>query len=196
MVHGINRTEGSSTQVGMRKVSSTNGKRNLTESQLVLSTMKRRRDELKRQENFRTKAMRELERLEKMKIFLHDSAKIDSTNFRMVDGSGLSRYNLFSASELTTFLEWVYSSQYKNDFISCLPTGGMKNGTMENRLPHLGEMLRVKTGGLSGVTNISGYIFSNSYGPIAFSILTNGYTGDSAPYRVIQDKIIKYMLHD
>jgi hypothetical protein len=69
MVHGINRTEGSSTQVGMRKVSSTNGKRNLTESQLVLSTMKRRRDELKRQENFRTKAMRELERLEKMKIY-------------------------------------------------------------------------------------------------------------------------------
>ena len=134
--------------------------------------------------------------LEKMKIFLHDSAKIDSTNFRMVDGSGLSRYNLFSASELTTFLEWVYRSQYKNDFISCLPTGGMKNGTMENRLPHLGEMLRVKTGGLSGVTNISGYIFSNNYGPIAFSILTNGYTGDSAPYRVIQDKIIKHMLYD
>lgn len=69
LVHGINGTEGSSTQVGLRRSSSGNTNRNLTESQLVLSTMKRRRDELKRQENFRTKAMRELERLEKMKIY-------------------------------------------------------------------------------------------------------------------------------
>jgi hypothetical protein len=85
LVHGINRTEGSSTQVGVHKSSSRNSNRNLTESQLVLSTMKRRRDELKRQENFRTKAMRELERLEKMKIYNSVLLRIQFSDSWMVE---------------------------------------------------------------------------------------------------------------
>ena len=134
--------------------------------------------------------------LHNIKIFLNDSVGIDTTLIKIVDGSGLSRYNLTSASEICTFLEWIFNSQHKNDFISCLPTGGMKKGTMEDRLKIAGDMIRVKTGGLSGVTNISGYIFSPRYGPIAFSILTNGYIGDSNPYRSLQDKIIQYIIDD
>ena len=87
-------------------------------------------------------------------------------------------------------------SQYKKDFISCLPNGGMKKGTMESRLILQVIGYRVKTGGLSGVTNISGYIFSNKYGPIAFSILTSGYVGNSNPYRALQDNIILSILND
>ena len=88
------------------------------------------------------------------------------------------------------------TAPYKKDFISCLPNGGMKKGTMESRLITAGDRIQVKTGGLSGVTNISGYIFSNKYGPIAFSILTSGYVGNSNPYRELQDNIILSILND
>lgn len=134
--------------------------------------------------------------LSRMKSFLNDSAGIDTTHIRIADGSGLSRYNLVSASEITKFLKWIFKSPYKNDFISCLPNGGAKKGTMENRLNIAGDMIRVKTGGLSGVTNISGYIFSNKHGPIAFSILTSGYVGNSDPFRALQDNIILSTLYD
>ena len=134
--------------------------------------------------------------LSKMKSFLNDSVGIDTTQIRIADGSGLSRYNLVNASEITKFLEWIFKSQYKKDFISCLPNGGMKKGTMENRLNTAGERIRVKTGGLSGITNISGYIFSKKYGPIAFSILTSGYVGNSNPFRALQDNIILSTLYD
>ena len=40
-------------------------------------------------------------------------------------------------------------------------------------------MVRAKTGGLSGVRNLAGYIESSKYGPVAFSILMNGYNGSS-----------------
>ena len=134
--------------------------------------------------------------LHNIKIFLNDSVGIDTTLIRIADGSGLSRYNLTTASEITTFLEWIFNSPHKNDFISCLTTGGMKKGTMEDRLNIAGDMIRVKTGGLSGVTNISGYIFSPRYGPIAFSILTSGYIGDSNSYRSLQDRIIQYTINE
>ena len=97
-----------------------------------------------------------------MKSFLNDSVGIDTTHIRIADGSGLSRYNLVSAFEITKFLEWIFKSQYKNNFISCLPYGGMKKGTMENRFNTADDRIRVKTGGLSGITNISGYIFQKS----------------------------------
>ena len=51
-----------------------------------------------------------------MKSFLNDSVGIDTTHIRIADGSGLSRYNLVSASEITKFLEWIFKSQYKNRF--------------------------------------------------------------------------------
>ncbi|MBT4149757.1 MAG: hypothetical protein HOE46_05225, partial [Candidatus Marinimicrobia bacterium] len=43
---------------------------------------------------------------------------------------------------------------------------------------------------LSGVTTFSGYIFTNSGEIVAFSILMNGFKGDSLPYKNLQDKIV------
>ncbi|GIR57135.1 MAG: hypothetical protein CM15mP64_5470 [Candidatus Neomarinimicrobiota bacterium] len=47
---------------------------------------------------------------------------------------------------------------------------------MEKRLEREGNLVRAKTGGLSGVSNLSGYIYSPKYGPLAFSIPYSGYT--------------------
>ena len=133
--------------------------------------------------------------LDSVKSLLASSALIDTSQMRIADGSGVSRYNLTSAKQLTTFLGWVYESQYKNDFISTLPGGGKRNGTLERRLKTEGNYVKAKTGGLSGVSNLSGYVFSPRYGPVAFSLLMSGYRGSSQPYRNLQDAIIKQLLY-
>ena len=130
-----------------------------------------------------------------VKSFLADSAKIDTTTIRIVDGSGVSRYNLTSADHFIDLLTYMYQSPYNNDFLKILPHGGSK-GTLNNRIKTNGERIRAKTGHLSGVSCLSGYAFSPTYGPVAFSMLMNGYIGSSKNYRKLQDDIIEILVHD
>ena len=128
-----------------------------------------------------------------IKSILADSVKIDTSKIKLADGSGLSRYNLSSAENITHFLDYMYQSQFKDSFISGMPFGGSKS-TLKERLIEIGPDVRVKTGSLTGISCLSGYIFSERYGPLAFSILINGYTGSSLPYKELQDKIVT-LLH-
>ena len=134
--------------------------------------------------------------LDSIKSFLAEKVLIDTSNIRLADGSGVSRYNLTSSAQLISLLKWMYNSKYKDDFISTLPGGGWENSTLEKRLVNEGGLVRAKTGGLSGVRNLAGYITSQRYGNVAFSILMNGYIDASSRYIRVQDKIIKTIIYD
>ncbi len=126
-----------------------------------------------------------------VKTFLNDSVGVDTTWFRMVDGSGVSRYNLTSARELTQVLAYVYSDYTLNaEFMAALPTGGW-DGTLEHRMkdPLFDRRIRAKTGTLSGASCLSGFAFTKKGEPLAFSILMNGYIGSASPYQYLQDRI-------
>ena len=129
-----------------------------------------------------------------IKSILADSTKIDTSKINIADGSGLSRYNLSSAQNFTILLDYIYHSKYSEYFISSLPYGG-SNSTLKERLINSNLNIRAKTGSLSGISCLSGYIFSKQYGPLAFSILINGYIGSSAPYKDFQDKILTFLLN-
>ena len=109
--------------------------------------------------------------LDSVKSFLAKEVLIDTSNIRLADASGVSRYNLTSAAQLNSLLKWMYNSEYKDDFISTLPGGGWENSTLEKRLIDEGDLVRAKTGGLSGVRNLAGYIKSKKYGDVNFSFL-------------------------
>ena len=130
-----------------------------------------------------------------IKTFLADSASIDTTVLRLADGSGVSRYNLSSADQFIKLLSYMYHSNKKDEFIYTLPSSGSKS-TLKDRLELSDSKIRAKTGHLSGVSCLSGYIFSDKYGPLAFSMLMNGYTGPAKPYKRLQDKIINLFLND
>ena len=134
--------------------------------------------------------------LDSIKSFLAEKVLIDTSNIRLADGSGVSRYNLTNSAQLISLLRWMYNSKYKDDFISILPGGGWENSTLEKRLVDEGGLVRAKTGGLSGVRNLAGYITSQRYGNVAFSILMNGYIDASSRYIRVQDKIIKTIIYD
>lgn len=135
--------------------------------------------------------------LDSVTSFLAKEVKLDTTKLRLADGSGISRYSLTNSNQLVSLLQWIYHSKYKNNFISTLPIGGKASTKgLKDRFIEEGEMIKAKTGHLSGVSNISGYIFAPKYGPVAFSILMNGYKESHKKYREIQDQIIKTIIYD
>ena len=66
----------------------------------------------------------------------------------------------------------------------------------KKRLEKEGNLVRAKTGNISRVSNLSGYIFSPKHGPLAFSILISGYTGSSYQAKQLQNKIVQTFVHD
>ena len=124
-----------------------------------------------------------------IKTFLHNEVDLDTTTFYMSDGSGVSRYNYSSPEHFIQLLSWAYNTnQIWGNLISILPGGGV--GTLKNRMNGKnGNRIIAKTGSLSGVSCLSGYVFTKSGEPLVFSILMNGFIGKTKPYRNLQDKI-------
>lgn len=111
--------------------------------------------------------------------------------FRVVDGSGLSRYNLVTTELLVDLLVFVYNDfELMPDYVASLPIAGV-DGTLRNRMKgmHAEKVLRAKTGTLSGVSAFAGYTVSANGEVLAFSILISHYAGPAAPARRIQDTI-------
>ena len=129
-----------------------------------------------------------------LKTFLHNKAMIDTNFLHIQDGSGLSRYNLLNVDQIISLLVYMNESPYRQQFKNSLPFGGKRGSRLEGRLVYAGNKIRAKTGSLSGVSALSGYIESNSLGPLAFSIIINGFTGSSDPFRKLQDDICKFLV--
>ena len=111
--------------------------------------------------------------------------------FRVVDGSGLSRYNLVTAELLVDLLVLVYNNfELMPDYVASLPIAGV-DGTLKNRMKGVRaeRVLRAKTGTLSGVSALAGYTVTANGEVLAFSILISHYAGPAAPARRIQDTI-------
>lgn len=116
---------------------------------------------------------------------------IDTTKVSMVDGSGLSRYDLTSPDVIVQLLEVMQrDSAHFPVFYSSLPIAGV-DGTIDSRMrgSTAEGNLHAKTGTLSAVTALSGYVRTADAELLAFSILMQNYVGPSRPYRGVQDRI-------
>lgn len=126
-----------------------------------------------------------------IKSFLFDEVGLDTNQFKYVDGSGVSRYNYCSPSQLIQVLRYGFQDYTINaEYLAALPTGGW-DGTLRERLQEeaINRRIRAKTGTLEGVSCLSGYVYTADDEPLAFSILINGYVGEAEPYRKLQDEL-------
>ena len=99
--------------------------------------------------------------------------------FNIVDGSGLSPINQLSPYVLAEVLRYAHNnSSIGPEFISSLSVGGI-DGTLRKRFkePDIVRKVRAKTGYLSNISCISGYVFTDAGDILAVSILTNGISG-------------------
>jgi D-alanyl-D-alanine carboxypeptidase/D-alanyl-D-alanine-endopeptidase (penicillin-binding protein 4) len=102
---------------------------------------------------------------------------VDPGSLIIRDGSGLSRYDFLTAQALVTILTHVYKdSKLYEPFAASLPTPGT-DGTLANRLKGTAveNRLRAKTGSMSQVRALSGYITTSDDEPLVFSIIANNF---------------------
>jgi serine-type D-Ala-D-Ala carboxypeptidase/endopeptidase (penicillin-binding protein 4) len=102
---------------------------------------------------------------------------VDSGSLIIRDGSGLSRYDFVTAQALVTILTHVYKdAKLYEPFAASLPTPGT-DGTLANRLKGTAaeDRLRAKTGSMSQVRTLSGYVTTVDDEPLVFSILVNNF---------------------
>ena len=121
-----------------------------------------------------------------------EKLKIDFSDVKIVDGSGVSKNNIVTADFMSEFLA---KKAEDKDFVKSLPTAG--EGTLENRMLYFRDNLHAKTGTLSDVSAIAGYITSRSGKTYAFDIMINDpktKTGDkkSLEEHILRDIYAKY----
>ena len=100
---------------------------------------------------------------------------------RVVDGCGLSRYNLVSTRQLAQLL------QSQPDLLDYLPRAG-QDGTMKRRAV-VGQ-LRAKTGTMSGVSGLVGEFTGTSGKRYRFALILNGFVGSAAPFKKAEDDLV------
>jgi serine-type D-Ala-D-Ala carboxypeptidase/endopeptidase (penicillin-binding protein 4) len=97
---------------------------------------------------------------------------VDPKTYKIVDGSGLSRHNLVSPESLIQTLKAMDKSPYAQIYRQSLPASGV-NGTLKNRFGGVENLIQAKTGTMTGVSALSGYITPQDYEPLVFSIIVN-----------------------
>jgi serine-type D-Ala-D-Ala carboxypeptidase/endopeptidase (penicillin-binding protein 4) len=130
--------------------------------------------------------------------FLVEQVGLDVERIVIMDGSGLSRYNLISPHHLTAALAWM-KKQFAcaSEFCASLPISGM-DGSLVHRMddPMLKGKVRAKPGGMTGISSLSGYATTQDGEDLAFCIMLSGFTKKGKEYKAqIEDKICDVLVN-
>lgn len=112
---------------------------------------------------------------------------INTEDIKIVDGSGVSKNNLVTAEFMTDFLfvQYKTSENYPNMFASA------GEGTLKNRMLYFGDKLKAKTGTLSDVSAIAGYITTIHNRTYAFDIMINDAKSSSSDKKMLEEYILR-----
>jgi D-alanyl-D-alanine carboxypeptidase/D-alanyl-D-alanine-endopeptidase (penicillin-binding protein 4) len=131
--------------------------------------------------------------------FMNDAKIIDTllkTDFknlpqkpRWADGSGLSRYNLFTPQDFVFILNKMKNEFGMNRIKEILPTGG--EGTLSSYYKTDSTFIYAKTGTLSGVVALSGFLYTKKGKELIFSVLVNNHQGSATNVRRAVEKFVK-----
>lgn len=98
-----------------------------------------------------------------------------------VDGSGLSRYNLFSPQDFVFILDKMRDEFSWNRISTIFPTGG--TGTLGSTYKNLEGKLFAKTGTLSNNAALSGYLITKKNKTLIFSLLVGNHGSNGSTIR-------------
>jgi len=123
------------------------------------------------------------------------NAGIDTAGVAMADGSGLSRHNLVTPRAIVDLLKAMAQGPYASCYIESLPVMSV-DGTLGNRLTgSVAEgRIRAKTGSMTHVRSLSGFITAKNNEILAFSILSNNYDAAVQAVDTVVDRIILRLL--
>ena len=135
-----------------------------------------------------------------VKNFLQQQTGINMQNAVLTDGSGLSRQDQLTPQQTVDLLRFLHDHfPLSYEYIAALPIAGV-DGTLERRFrkPAQQGMLRAKTGTMTGVISLSGYLYTANAHTLAFAIFINKKPKTSpnvsGHYRALVDSICDYFL--
>ncbi len=110
---------------------------------------------------------------------------------KWVDGSGLSRYNLFTPRDFVWILDKMKKEFSWERITGIFPTGG--KGTLRSYVSENGR-LYAKTGTLTGVLALSGYVITKKDHTLIFSIMINNHTKSPSLLRTKIASFLRYLI--
>ena len=115
---------------------------------------------------------------------------------RWRDGSGLSRYNLITPRSIIKVLDELYTNIPRQTLFEIFPAGG-KSGTIVDWYGGNGQAyVYAKTGSMSYVHCLSGYLVTSSGRTLLFSFMHNNFPGSSRPYKQEMEKMLRQIYLD
>ncbi len=123
---------------------------------------------------------------DRMREFFEKTVELKEGSVRPIDGSGMSRHNLVTPRAMCQILAWAYRQSWRGDLLGALAQSG--EGTLESRLRS--STFVGKTGTLSAVTCLSGYVRPGSDQTLFVSMLFNNTIAPASEVRTAQDRVI------
>ncbi len=135
-----------------------------------------------------------------IRAILSQKANVKLLDDQILDGAGLSRYNLITPNEMSQLLYAVYNNAHiGGDFIQGLPIAGV-DGTLANKGGGRNSVLRsniqAKTGTMTGVLALAGYIYTKQNHILSIDIMMNNFPGKVYPYFYLEMQIADYLIRN
>jgi D-alanyl-D-alanine carboxypeptidase/D-alanyl-D-alanine-endopeptidase (penicillin-binding protein 4) len=123
------------------------------------------------------------------------SIGINTATVVIVDGSGLSRYNAVTPRALVQVLLHEWASPNRDIVTGALPVAGVR-GDLRKRFIGTTASRRVyaKTGSMTNVTNMAGFVATKSRGTVAFAFLMDDALGDDDGIAATRARIFARMI--
>ncbi|MBM3768850.1 MAG: D-alanyl-D-alanine carboxypeptidase/D-alanyl-D-alanine-endopeptidase, partial [Acidobacteria bacterium] len=138
-------------------------------------------------------AINSADAIEQLREFLTKEIKLGKDDVNFEDGSGLSRLTLLTPEATTKLLVFMANSPARDAWMASLPSGG-EDGTLSRRFNGAVKRVRAKTGTLSHVSALGGYLDHPKLGILAFTVVLNNYNTPSAEARAGIDKLVMTLL--
>jgi D-alanyl-D-alanine carboxypeptidase/D-alanyl-D-alanine-endopeptidase (penicillin-binding protein 4) len=115
---------------------------------------------------------------------------VNPNNLNIVDGSGLSTFNLVTPKQIVNLLSYMYKSDAFGDFYESLAVAGF-DGTLSDRMKKTKaeNNFRGKSGYLENTRGLAGYLKSADGEPLAVALIVNNFLVPSQLANYIQDKV-------
>lgn len=112
---------------------------------------------------------------------------------RWVDGSGLSRYNLFSPKSFVQVLTKLYREIPRERLFNLFPVGG-KSGTLKNYYEgDLEPYVYAKSGTVGNNYSLSGYLLTKSGETLIFSFMNNHYRKPTSEVKKHMQSVFEFL---
>ncbi len=107
------------------------------------------------------------------------SIGVDPTTVTIGDGSGLSQYDRITAEDFVKILQADWNSPNRNIVLDALPVSGVRGSLKRSYMGTAAEKaVFAKTGSISHVRTVSGFIRTKTHGAVTFSFMVNGWMGE------------------